>query len=184
MTSDHQRNKSSLKNQVYMLFIAVAFSPCLRLSAEPVSFANDIVPMLTRAGCNSGGCHGKQAGRNGFKLSLFGFDPAFDFQALTGEARGRRVSPAAPHQSLVLLKAINKVPHGGGMRFDHDSKEYRMFHSWIASGMQFGLENEPQLTGIKARTERKVARKGPYEGWSFLRKRKESVQGLIFLVRT
>ena len=58
-----------------------------------LNFANDIVPLLTRAGCNSGGCHGKQAGRNGFKLSLFGFDPAFDYQALTSESRGRRVLP-------------------------------------------------------------------------------------------
>ncbi|MFT7641961.1 MAG: hypothetical protein ACI9G1_003717, partial [Pirellulaceae bacterium] len=69
-----------------------------------INFANDVVPLLTRAGCNSGGCHGKQAGRKGFKLSLFGFDPVFDHQALTSESRGRRVFPAAPAQSLILLK--------------------------------------------------------------------------------
>ena len=72
---------------------------------RPLHFANDIVPLLTRHGCNAGGCHGKASGQNGFKLSLFGFDPAFDYNAIVKEARGRRVFPAAPDSSLLLTKA-------------------------------------------------------------------------------
>src|SRR5262245_262760 len=81
-----------------------------------VHFANDIVPLLSRLGCNNGGCHGKASGQNGFKLSVFGFDPVADYSALVNEARGRRVSPASPERSLVLRKASAEVPHGGGGR--------------------------------------------------------------------
>src|SRR6187401_840041 len=73
--------------------------------ARDLHFANDVVPIFSRFGCNSSGCHGKSEGQNGFKLSVFGFDPAADLTALTKEARGRRVFPAAPHQSLLLTKA-------------------------------------------------------------------------------
>jgi hypothetical protein len=113
-----------------------------------INFANDVVPLLTRAGCNSGGCHGKQAGRKGFKLSLFGFDPVFDHQALTSESRGRRVFPAAPAQSLILLKATSRVAHGGGQRFSEDSREYQLFLKWIQQGMPFGEDDDPRLVGI------------------------------------
>lgn len=115
----------------------------------PVSFENDIQPILSRASCNSGGCHGKQAGRNGFKLSLFGFDPDFDYRALTSEARGRRVFPAAPEKSLLLAKAVNRIPHGGGQRFEDDSTEYRLLRDWIRQGLPRALPGEPQLTGVE-----------------------------------
>ncbi|MDA1230345.1 MAG: hypothetical protein O2856_06190, partial [Planctomycetota bacterium] len=91
-----------------------------------VDFGNDIVPLLSRYGCNSGGCHGKAGGQNGFKLSLFGFDQTFDYEAIVLEDRGRRLFPAVPDESLVLKKAINAVPHGGGARFRADSDAYRM----------------------------------------------------------
>ena len=78
--------------------------------AQSITFLNDVVPLLTKLGCNSGGCHGKATGQNGFKLSLFGFDHAFDHQALVSEARGRRVSTAHPEQSLLLTKSIGEVP--------------------------------------------------------------------------
>src|ERR1700758_5603426 len=83
-------------------------------TARPVDFANEIIPLLTRYGCNAGGCHGKASGQNGFKLSLFGFDPAFDYRALVNEARGRRLFPAAAEHSLLLTKAAGQVAHGGG----------------------------------------------------------------------
>src|SRR5258707_4691895 len=87
---------------------------------RPFNFENDIVPILSRFGCNSSGCHGKAEGQNGFKLSVFGFDPNADFDALTKEARGRRVFPAAPERSLILTKAGGTIPHGGGVRIRPD----------------------------------------------------------------
>ena len=104
--------------------------------APPVQFLNDVVPLLTRLHCNSGGCHGKATGQNGFKLSLLGFEPDFDYAALVSEARGRRLFPADPNQSLLLTKATGAVPHGGGRRLAVDSDDYRgavdgdLIHQW------------------------------------------------------
>jgi hypothetical protein len=103
-------------------------------SDRPVDFGREIVPLLSRMGCNAGGCHGKASGQNGFKLSLFGFDAAFDHAAITKEARGRRVFPEAPDHSLLLLKATGQVPHGGGKRMKRDGHEYQLFRRWIAAG--------------------------------------------------
>jgi hypothetical protein len=102
---------------------------------QSVDFANDVVPLLTRHGCNAGGCHGKASGQNGFKLSLFGFDPAFDYNAIVKEARGRRVFPAAPDHSLLLAKPTGRAPHGGGKRFTPDSEAYQTLRRWIVQGM-------------------------------------------------
>src|SRR4029079_10460959 len=81
---------------------------------RPISFENDVIPILTKATCNAGGCHGKAEGQNGFKLTVFGFDPASDHAAIVKEARGRRVFLASPESSLFLMKATGRVPHGGG----------------------------------------------------------------------
>ncbi|MFM8471616.1 MAG: S-layer protein, partial [Limisphaerales bacterium] len=86
-----------------------------------LNFANSIVPIFTKAGCNGGGCHGKSGGQNGFRLSLLGFEPTEDYEYLVKEARGRRLSTAAPDTSLFLLKGAGVVPHGGGTRLDVDS---------------------------------------------------------------
>ena len=91
----------------------------------PVSFELKVQPIMAARGCSTGACHGKQRGQNGFQLSLLGFDPEFDYAALTMNARGRRIFPAAPDQSLLLLKATGQVPHGGGQRFAVDSEEYQ-----------------------------------------------------------
>lgn len=99
-----------------------------------VDFATEIEPLLSRLGCNAGGCHGKARGQNGFKLSLFGFDAHFDHEAITREGRGRRVFPSAPAASLLLLKATAQVPHGGGRRMTEDSEEYRLLRRWIEAG--------------------------------------------------
>jgi hypothetical protein len=103
-------------------------------TGRPVDFRTEIVPLLSKLGCNAGGCHGKASGQNGFKLSLFGFDARFDHDALTREARGRRIFAASPEQSLVLLKASGQVPHGGGKRLVKGSNEYQLFLRWIAAG--------------------------------------------------
>src|SRR6185437_13352278 len=95
-------------------------------SGTPVNFANQVVRIFTKLGCNAGGCHGKASGQNGFRLSLLGFEPALDYETLVHEGRGRRLFPAAPEQSLLLLKAIAKMPHGGGRRLEPHSHEYRL----------------------------------------------------------
>src|SRR5205814_5734046 len=109
--------------RVVRCLAGVGFVPLLAMAAEekPVHFANDIVPILTKQGCNSGGCHGRASGQNGFKLSLFGYEAMEDYDHIVREGRGRRISPAAPEQSLLLLKATNTVPHNGGKRLDASS---------------------------------------------------------------
>lgn len=104
----------------------------------PVSFVNDVVPILTKAGCNAGVCHAKAGnGQNGFQLSLLGFEPGEDYEHLVKEARGRRLFAATPDQSLLLLKASGKMPHGGGIRIKSDSQEFSLLQEWIRQGASF-----------------------------------------------
>ncbi len=114
----------------------------------PVSFRNQIVPMFTKLGCNSGGCHGKASGQNGFKLSLLGFEPDFDYNAIVTEARGRRVFPAAPDHSILLLKATGAVPHGGGRKLTRDSAAYAMMVRWLNQGMPRGSTKDRSVVRI------------------------------------
>ncbi len=122
--------------------------PCID-AASPVSFQLDVQPILTAAGCNAGSCHGKQRGQNGFQLSLLGFDSNFDFDALTRQARGRRLSLAAPDDSLLLLKATAQVSHGGGKRFDVGSPEFETLREWIQQGAPRNVEGEPVLAKVE-----------------------------------
>ena len=115
---------------------------------RPINFANQIVPIFTKLGCNGGGCHGKASGQNGFKLSLLGFYPNEDYEFLVKEARGRRLFPPAPDQSLILQKATGRVPHGGGKRMDVGSYEYRMLFTWIEQGMPLGSDTDRHVVGI------------------------------------
>src|SRR5262249_4601440 len=87
-----------------------------------VSFRNEIVPVLTKLGCNQGACHGSQHGKGGFKLSLLGFEAESDYTSIVKSAEQRRVMPFAPEESLLLLKPTMKVPHGGGKRLEPDSE--------------------------------------------------------------
>jgi len=120
-----------------------------------VSFTNDVVPLLTKAGCNSGVCHAKAGGgQNGFQLSLLGFEPREDFEAMVIESRGRRLFRSAPEQSLLLLKASGQTPHGGGKRIAIESDEFRVFKSWIDQGAKFTVEDEPTLVSIAVEPER------------------------------
>ena len=122
----------------------------------PINFTNHVVPIFTKLGCSSGGCHGKIAGQNGFRLSLLGFDPAFDYENLLKEGRGRRVFPAAPDQSLLLTKASGSAPHGGGKKMDAASEEYKIVRRWIASGLPFGSKEDPTVTKISIYPEARV----------------------------
>jgi hypothetical protein len=125
--------------------VALAMMPAKSVQAEPVSFSNDVMAVLSRAGCNHGACHGNQNGKNGFKLSLRGQDPDFDLDSLTRDTLGRRTDRLRPEDSLLLAKATSRVPHEGGKRFDRDSLEYRLLHRWIAEGMHRDPPNAPVL---------------------------------------
>ncbi len=126
-----------------------------------INFPGKVVPIFTKFGCNSGGCHGKSSGQNGFRLSLLGFEPGEDHEFLVKEGRGRRVFPAAPERSLLLRKASGGVPHGGGQRIDADSPAYRVMYRWIEQGMPYGNDDDPVVTGIEViPTERLMERDG------------------------
>lgn len=114
---------------------------------EP-TFELDVMPVLTAAGCNAGACHGKSRGQNGFALSLLGYDADFDYAAIAKEARGRRVFPAAPDESLLLRKALAQVPHGGGERFKPGSSYHEVLRRWIAAGLPRAGPEDPVLGGI------------------------------------
>lgn len=126
----------------------------------PINFKNQVVPIFTKLGCNSGGCHGKASGQNGFKLSLLGFYPEDDFEFLVKEGRGRRVFPSSPGDSLLLLKASGRSPHGGGKRMDTDSHEYRLIYRWIEQGMPRGQASDPVVVGIKCYPVARVMGRG------------------------
>src|SRR5262245_36209152 len=103
---------------------------------ERVDFERHVVSLLGKHGCSAGACHGSFQGRGGLRLSLFGHEPAQDFHALTRDAMGRRINPADPDASLVLVKATGQVPHGGGTRFAKGSWQYNVLREWIAQGGQ------------------------------------------------
>src|SRR4051794_11348234 len=120
------------------LGLVAAACVCAPAAAEPPDFRRDVAPILSRAGCNQGACHGNQNGKGGFKLSLRGENPDFDFVALTRDGQGRRADPFHPANSLILQKAIGAVSHEGGRRFSQKSPEYRTLRAWIAAGMPAG----------------------------------------------
>lgn len=122
----------------------------------PINFPNQVVPVFTKLGCNSGGCHGKASGQNGFRISLLGFEPEFDYMTLVKEARGRRLFPASPDQSLFLLKAIGAVPHGGGKKMGPGSDEYKIIRRWIAAGAPYGAESDPTVAKISVYPEHRI----------------------------
>ena len=130
----------------------------LTVASEPansISFKNEVVPILTKAGCNAGACHAKAGGgQNGFQLSLLGYEPDEDYESLVKGARGRRLFPAAPDLSLVLLKATGQAPHGGGVRLQPDSDEYGIIRAWIGQGMPASQASEPQLVLLEVTPDR------------------------------
>ena len=120
-----------------------------KISDGKISFVNDIVPVLTKAGCNAGACHAKAGGgQNGFQLSLLGFESAEDFEHLVMEGRGRRISLTNPSQSLLLLKASGEIAHGGGKRLPKSSQGYALMLNWIRQGMPMDLPSGPKLVGV------------------------------------
>jgi hypothetical protein len=122
--------------------------PALQLD-HPMSFKHDILPVLTKAGCNTGGCHGAAIGRDGFHLSLFGYDPEGDYNRITREMGARRINLAMPEESLLLLKATGSVPHTGGKRFDRTSDFYKAVIQWLDAGAPHDAPNAPRVAGVQ-----------------------------------
>jgi hypothetical protein len=130
----------------------------------PVHFVNDVIPLFSKLGCNSGGCHGKASGQNGFRLSVFGSEPRADYAALRKAARGRRVFPSAPNESLLIRKAIATIPHGGGRRTPSGSVDHQLLAEWIRQGLPWGRDDAPTLTRIEvAPRSRVMAPKSPQQ---------------------
>ncbi len=126
----------------------------------PISFENDVVPILTKAGCNTGSCHAKAGGgQKGFQLSMLGFEPREDYDSLVKEAHGRRLFPAIPERSLLLKKACGDAPHGGGIRLLKNSDGYQLLRRWIESGTPYGSGQEPTLETIEVQPSRGLVKR-------------------------
>jgi len=123
-------------------------------------FIRDIQPILSRYGCNGSGCHGKAEGQNGFKLSVFGFAPRDDYDAIVKEGRGRRVAAATPERSLFLQKVSGDLPHGGGIRLKSDSVDFQTIVTWIQNGMPPGDSAKSQVVKIEVTPHQQVLKNG------------------------
>jgi hypothetical protein len=146
-------------------FLAAALALCESLPAHaaepPISFKNDVMPVLTKAGCNAGVCHAKAGGgQNGFQLSLLGFEPQDDFEHLVKEDRGRRLFPAVPEHSLLLKKASGQVPHGGGVRLPATGEGYALLKEWIRQGAPGDHPASPALVSFAIQPERGTLARG------------------------
>lgn len=116
------------------------------MTASKISFVRDVMPIINKVGCTSGPCHGAAKGKNGFKLSLRGYDPHFDYEMLVHDISGRRINRVDPPRSLALAKPTMQVAHGGGMRFDLDSRYYQTLLQWISQGTLYG---DPEASQVK-----------------------------------
>ena len=136
-------------------FLSMTMPLFANAAEQPVSFVNDVVPVLTKAGCNVGVCHAKAGGgQKGFQLSLLGFEPLEDFDHLVREGRSRRLFFGAPDRSLLLLKATGQVPHGGGVRLESSSENYALLRDWIRQGAAFDSDAAPKLVSFEIQPAR------------------------------
>ncbi len=128
------------------------------------SFRNDVEPVLAKMGCSMGACHGALHGKNGFKLSLRGYDPKADYETITRGDRGRRIEPTDPGRSLILLKPTMTVPHKGGLRFDVDSPAYKILSEWIAEGTPAPRDDDRMIVSIDVLPKEVTLRPGDKQG--------------------
>lgn len=131
------------------ILLLASLSTALAAAAEPVSYLRDVAPILNKAGCTSGPCHGAAKGKNGFKLSLRGYDPQYDYQSLLYDLSGRRFNRSEPGASLMLAKPVMQVPHGGGLRFEPNSRYYKIIYDWIAQGVPYGDPARDAVTALE-----------------------------------
>jgi hypothetical protein len=144
--------KVKITNLLLILILILISPPSL----SAVSFRNDVMAVLSKAGCNAGTCHGNRNGKGGFKLSLRGQDPDLDYISLTRDLLARRANPLQPEDSLMLLKPTARVAHEGGLRFKRDSVEYEILREWIAHGMPNDADTGPRLRDIQVTPTAKV----------------------------
>jgi hypothetical protein len=130
----------------FLLALAICASPAIAKadvnlptggSLKQVDFERHVMGLLSKTGCNAGSCHGSFQGKNGFRLSLFGYEPSMDFAGLTRDNLGRRVNLVRPDESLILTKATGRMSHDGGMRFGKDTWVYNVFREWVNSGAKW-----------------------------------------------
>ena len=140
----------TMRSRVLAFVFMLGFQNAAAAESAAPSFRNDIIPAITKLGCNSGRCHGSQYGKGGFKLSLRGFDAESDYNAIVKDLKGRRVTLGDPTASLVLRKPTLTIPHGGGLRFAVDSSTYNLLLGWIAAGVPRPLPNDPRLERVEA----------------------------------
>jgi len=131
------------------LSVTVSVSVATFAEKPAPSFKHDVLPILTRSGCNMGGCHGKLAGQNGFRLSLRGYAPEWDHDWITQEVSGRRIDLGFPEKSLLLAKPSGAIPHDGGVRFRPDSRMFQTLRDWIASRAPAALADEPDVVRLE-----------------------------------
>ncbi len=123
---------------------------------DPITFRADVMPVFTKSGCNTGKCHGSASGKDGFRLSLFGYDPAGDHFRLTRESVGRRIDLAAPRDCLLLNKATGKVAHTGGKRIEPEGEAYRILLAWLEDGAPADPAEALEPVGIEVLPGRAV----------------------------
>ena len=131
------------------LLLSVLLSAACASAAEKVTFLRDVSPIINKSGCTQGACHGAAKGKNGFKLSLRGYDPKYDYEALLYDLSGRRFNRADPAASLMLLKPTMQVAHQGGLRFEKDSEYYKTIINWISQGVPFGDESKDAVADLQ-----------------------------------
>jgi hypothetical protein len=126
------------------------------MAEAPVSFRDDVIPALTRLGCNQGACHGTPNGKSGFRLSLQGYAPEFDYAQLVLQGNGRRANRSDPGGSLMLLKPMAKLPHGGGKRLSPEFHEFDILTRWIAEGLRDDPPDRPSLERLEVTPAKRV----------------------------
>jgi Protein of unknown function (DUF1553)/Protein of unknown function (DUF1549)/Bacterial Ig-like domain (group 2) len=141
-------------------FVAFCCAVPVKAADEAPSFLNDVMPIFTRQGCNSGSCHGKGAGQNGFRLSLRGYAPESDYRWITREFDGRRIDTSVPEDSLMLRKPTGSAPHAGGRLFDPSSREYRVLLDWIRAGAPGPKKDDAKLVKLDLQPKSRVLKAG------------------------
>jgi hypothetical protein len=141
--------QTQLKAVWQALSAAVPVTVVGAVTPREVSFHSDVMPVLTRSGCNTGSCHGAARGKDGFRLSLFGFDPVGDHGRITREIGIRRINLARPDQSLIYLKSVGGVPHSGGKRMEADSKYAATLLAWLEKGAVIDATTPPTCTQVE-----------------------------------
>ncbi len=143
-----------------LLFLLTAVCHADEPKNSSVSFRHNVLPVLSKVGCNSGACHGALAGKGGFRLSLHGYDPKSDHFNITREARGRRLEMSDPGRSLLLTKPTGVVPHKGGVRFEEDSDSYKIIAAWIAEGSEAPRDADSEVLRVEIKPASSTIQKG------------------------